>query len=282
MVPTGQRMAPSCRWFCVTIPRDPGRTGGLVADEPNRWPWLVRPGIFRLSQRFPTYAPRNLHSLTEPSPFSLTPIASGRQATAENARVGINPLSRCLRHGFFAHAEYPEKLLRIHVVRRKVADFIQHFVSTNRMSPVAGAIDLVPAPRGRVTGPDRHEIERPSVFVRRCHPGSPFQDGVQLALQRPMVTARQTLQRMERLGRHVPDMYRSHTGSLMIPSSRNNRICLVPNADVACSVRTPDVRQRGLRKRESTRAGAADELPYSGNDASDTVVVAEFTIESLR
>ena len=81
------------------------------------------------------------------------------------------------------------------------------FVSTNRMSPVAGTIDLVSAPRGRVIGPHRHEIERPGSFVRRRHPGSPFEDGVQLALQRPMVAARQALERVERLGRHVPDVY---------------------------------------------------------------------------
>ena len=41
-----------------------------------------------------------------------------------------------------------------------------------------------------------------------------------------MVTARQAFQRLERLGRQASDMYRRHTGTITIPSSRDNgRAC---------------------------------------------------------
>ncbi len=58
-----------------------------------------------------------------------------------------------------------------------------------------------------MTGLDRHQVERPSVLGWRCHPRGSIENSLQLALQRPVMTPRQTFQRIQSCGINRPDVY---------------------------------------------------------------------------
>ena len=57
------------------------------------------------------------------------------------------------------------------------------FVSTNRISATIASIDLVPSPRSRASDADCCKLQAALARFRWSHPGSSFQDRVQLALQ---------------------------------------------------------------------------------------------------
>ena len=83
-------------------------------------------------------------------------------------------------------------------------------------SPAFRSIDFIPVPRCCQAGIHRHQVERSSIVVGRSQTSGLTEDGTQLALQRPVMDARQTLQGRERGRLDCPDVYRSHNGCLLV------------------------------------------------------------------